>query len=198
MIKTRNERNSLWARRFGIKLVVQAYLGELDALEKRILTSRRRGELAGCPLLQKFFSACAPIIRMHGGRRKVDMVDAAKGISTIGNGSTGPSQISTCCVTLSLIRQRYFFGGKREEEFYLPRVMIRGLAEGLPRWRAVGSVSWRRGYEKVVLRPSWTSVLRAGLGPGDQEKLYGAYKKTDIMKFIKRRCYFKRLENANC
>jgi len=163
------------------KIGCASLFSELDAFEKRILTSRRRRELAGCPLLQKFFSACA-IIRMHRGRRKVDMVDAAKGISTIGNGSTGPSQISTCCVTSSLTRQRCFFGGKGEEEFYLPRVMIRGLAEGLPRWRAVGSVSWRRRYEKIVLRPSWTSVLRAGFAPGDQEKLYKLKKKDIIHK----------------
>jgi len=29
----------------------------------------------------------------------MDIVDAAKGILTIENGSTGSSQISTCCVT---------------------------------------------------------------------------------------------------
>lgn len=52
----------------------------------------------------------------------------------------------------------------------LARIMVRGFAEGLPRLRAMGGESWRRGYEGFVLRPSWTSVLRTRFAPGDHQE----------------------------
>jgi hypothetical protein len=52
---------------------------------------------------------------MHRGRRKVDMVDAAKGISTIGNGSRRTA--ANFHLLLYLVAGDIFKRKKGEEEF---------------------------------------------------------------------------------
>lgn len=63
---------------------------------------------------------------------------------------------------------------------HLPRIMVQGFAEGLPRWRTAGGVSWRRRDEGFVLRSSRTSVLRAGFASGDHQKELSTYIYTHI------------------
>lgn len=53
---------------------------------------------------------------------------------------------------------------------HLPWIIVRSLAEGLSRRCAIGGVSRGGRDEGLVLRSSWTSVLRAELSPNNHRE----------------------------